>query len=481
MKGLSIFKIGARIMKEKAIGIPELSRAKITMLTACFFLVFFISSDTLILSTASVSILSELGGQEHYSLIFSIRGIAIAVTCMLCGRLIDRMGRRNMLLFGLLTGLISNAIGAMSTSMLVLVISRAVYGLGYGFINAAVMIMINELFGKKSGYGYLITLVGYGVGNVSVPLLAGWLVEHYTWRWGFWMLVVSAVVCIILLVTSCPNYSVLEESANKKLDVKGVIYVTLAIIGLVGLLSFGGKSFPWLSLTTLVLVLFTVAMFILFTHTEKNIDQSIAIFPVSMMHSKILMGCAIGQFCMSVNSTCLYVYIPYYMQQEMGTTATQAGAATSIISFMTTVFGAFLLVVMVKAQRHSLFGLLTVIGEAVALILISVFISPALSVIAMYALVLFYGLTQSVESYAFTMTMQAEVPVQQIAIGTAFIQFVRQFTGVAATTIAAPILNMSPSFGTGMKNIFLFAAVITVLGAVVFAVLVPVKKKAEAA
>ena len=106
---------------------------------------------------------------------------------MLCGRLIDRMGRRNMLLFGLLIGLLSNVLGATAPNMLVLVVSRALYGLGYGFINAAVMIMINELFGKKSGYGYLITLIGYGVGNVGVPLLAGWLVENYTWRWGFWL------------------------------------------------------------------------------------------------------------------------------------------------------------------------------------------------------------------------------------------------------------------------------------------------------
>ena len=89
-------------MKEKSMGVPELSRAKMITLTLCFFLVFFIASDTLILSTASVSILNDLGGQQHYSLIFSIRGITIAVTCMLCGRLIDRMGRRNMLLFGLL-------------------------------------------------------------------------------------------------------------------------------------------------------------------------------------------------------------------------------------------------------------------------------------------------------------------------------------------------------------------------------------------
>ena len=271
-------------------GVPELSRAKMITLTLCFFLVFFIASDTLILSTASVSILNDLGGQQHYSLIFSIRGITIAVTCMLCGRLIDRMGRRNMLLFGLLIGLLSNVLGATAPNMLVLVVSRALYGLGYGFINAAVMIMINELFGKKSGYGYLITLIGYGVGNVGVPLLAGWLVENYTWRWGFWLLVASAVVCIALLVSSCPNYTMLQESNSKKLDVKGIIYSVLAISGLVGVLSFGGKSFAWLSLTTLVLVLFTIVMFVLFIRTEKNIDQNIAIFPVSMMRSKVLMG-----------------------------------------------------------------------------------------------------------------------------------------------------------------------------------------------
>ncbi|MFR0795742.1 MAG: MFS transporter [Oscillospiraceae bacterium] len=138
--------------------------------------------------------------------------------------------------------------GATAPNMLVLVVSRALYGLGYGFINAAVMIMINELFGKKSGYGYLITLIGYGVGNVGVPLLAGWLVENYTWRWGFWLLVASAVVCIALLVSSCPNYTMLQESNSKKLDVKGIIYSVLAISGLVGVLSFGGKSFAWLSL-----------------------------------------------------------------------------------------------------------------------------------------------------------------------------------------------------------------------------------------
>lgn len=49
-----------------------------------------------------------------------------------------------------------------------------------------------------------------------------------------------------------------------------------------------------------------------------------------------------------------------------------------------------------------------------------------------------------------------------------------QMSGVA-------ILSMSSSFGAGMKNVFIFAAVLTVIGAATFGMLVPIKKKAAVA
>lgn len=74
------------------------------------------------------------------------------------------------------------------------------------------------------------------------------------------------------------------------------------------------------------------------------------------------------------------------------------------------------------------------------------------------------------------MTMQSRLETADIAIGTAFIQFVRQLTGTFANAIAAPILKESPSFEVGIKNIFLFAAILIVIGAVIYSVLVPVGK-----
>lgn len=431
-----------------------------------------------VFSTASVTMLAEIGGDAYYSLLLSLKGITVAVTCLLCGKLIDRLGRRNIMILGLLLQTITTAVTAVASNILTMLIARALFGIGYGFVCTAIMIMINELFASKSGYGYMITLLGYGAGNVGMPIIAAKLIEFSTWRMAFWFMAIAMLLSLILLVVACPNYTM--DAQNSRLDVRGIVYFAVALCILVAILTFCNSYLPWSDPFTIILLVITVAALVLFVRHETRIDQSIAIFPMSMIRSKLVIGCAVGQLTMSINSTCLYAYIPYYMQSEMGATPTEASISTSIISFLTTVVGALMLIAMVKLQRHTAFGLFTVIGEAIALILVYLFLSPALSVTLLYALMIFYGLTQSVESYAFTMVLQNGLPTSTVAIGTALIQFVRQFTGVAATAIATPIINSSSDFGAGMKNVFLFAMIVTVLGAAVFAICVPGAGKAKA-
>lgn len=464
------------MISKKIIGIPLLSKVKMATLSFCFFLIFFISSDVPVISTASVNMMSDIGGHQYYPLLFSLKYTTVAVTCMLCGKLIEKMGRRNILLLGLFIQMITNFTTGLSASILPMLISRTLYGIGQGLSSTAVMIMVAELFAQKSGYGYLITLLGYGAGNVGVPLIAAYLVENYTWRWAFWFLTAFIAIGFILLLFVCPNYRVREEDSS--LDKIGVFLSAVTICIIVVVLSFGGGSYiAWSSPITIIMIVVGFASLVLFIRHEKNIDQNIAVFPVAILRSKLIIGCAVGQFAMSVNSTCLYTYIPYYMQMEMGSTPVQAGAAISIISFVTTAMGAMLLIAMVKAQRHSTFALGTVMCQSIAVVLVYIFLSPTLSLTILYALVVFYGLTDSVETYAFTMTVQMGLTTSKIAVGTAIMQFVRQLTGVVATAIATPIINSSASLGAGMKNVFLFAAIITVAGAVVFGIFVPSNKK----
>lgn len=457
------------------VGIPSLGKTKTLILAVCFFLICFCSSDTMIFSTASASMLSDIGGEQYYSLIVSLKNITVVITCMLCGKLIEKIGRRDVMLLGLLLEAVTNFAAGLVTNMIPMLILRALFGMGQGLSTTAVMIMIGELFGSKSGYGYMITLLGYGASNVLTPIITAFLVENYTWRWALEFLTIITVLAFFLLVIACPNYRIEKESAP--LDKNGMLYFSVALCLIVAVLFFGGTQLAWNSATAIFMMVAGIGFMILFVHHERNMDQNIAIFPVSILRSKLLVGCAVGQLTMSINSACLFVYIPYYMQQEMHSTPTQAGTAVSIISLLSTVVGSIMLVAMVKVQRHSTFALATVVTEAISLVLIYAFLSPTLSVNLLYILVTLYGLAQCVEVYAFTMTVQIGLPASKAAMGTAVIQFVRQLNGIIAPAIASPIINFSADFGSGIKNLFLVVAVITVLGTVIFAVCVPSSKK----
>lgn len=463
--------------KEISIGVPELSKGQLLSLTLCFFLMFFTSADTSVFSTASVKMLEEVGGEEFYSMLTSLRGVTVVVCCLLCGRLIDRLGRRNIMLIGIAIQAVSSVATALAPTMLVMLIARSIYGIGWGLVCTASMIIINEVFKNKSGYGYLITLLGYGAGNAGMPLVIGMLVDSAGWRIGFWFITACMVVAFILMLIGCKNYTIVHSEGA--VDVKGIITVFASIAMLVSVLSFGGGYLPWTSPVTIGIIIVAIALLVYFVRHEARIDQSVAIFPVSVLRSKLVIGCSAAQLAMGINAFGIYAYIPYYMQLELGASAVQAGGIISVVSVLTTATGALLLLLMVRLQRHAEFGLGTVIAQVVAVTLVWIFLSPTMSLVLLYVLVALYGMSDAVESYAFTMTVQTGMIAAKVAVATALIQFVRQLTGVISAAVAAPIINHSASFSSGVKNLMFFSMAVTVIGAVVYAVCVPSTKKIQ--
>ena len=457
------------------IGIPSLKKGQMVALTVCFFLVFFTSSDTSVFSTASVKMLEDVGGANFYPMLSSLKGVTVVVSCLLCGRLIEILGRRNIMLLGIGIQTVCSVITALAPNMLVMLAARTVYGIGWGFVCTAVMIVINELFGHKSGYGYLITLLGYGAGNAGMPILIGWLVDYTSWRVGFWFMAACMIVAFLLMFVGTPNYTMKKDEGA--VDYKGIVPFSTSIIMIVAVLSFGGKFLPWKSPITIGMIVLALVLMMWFLRHETRIDQSVAIFPVSILRSKLVVGCAAAQFAMGINAFGIYAYVPYFMQLEMGATAIQAGSAISVVSVLTTATGAVLLILMVKLQRHAEFGLATVLAQVVAVTLVWIFLSPAVSLTLIFILVGFYGMSDAVESYAFTMTVQTGMTAEKVAVATAAIQFIRQLTGVVSAAVATPIMNYSSSMSAGIKNVMLFSVIVTVVGALVYALCVPSTQK----
>src|SRR5690242_18591102 len=102
--------------------------------------------EATVVGTAMPTIIAALGGLSHYSWVFSAYLLTSTATVPIWGRLSDLYGRRRIYLLGVVLFLVGSMLSGASTSMPMLIVSRAVQGLGTGVIIPLSMTIIGELY-----------------------------------------------------------------------------------------------------------------------------------------------------------------------------------------------------------------------------------------------------------------------------------------------------------------------------------------------
>ena len=98
-----------------------------------------------IVATALPVIVSDLGGVEHYSWVFTAYMLAATVTTPIYGRLSDVHGRRRFFILGIVLFMAGGIVGATAQSMTQLVIARGIQGLGAGALMPLAIATIGDL------------------------------------------------------------------------------------------------------------------------------------------------------------------------------------------------------------------------------------------------------------------------------------------------------------------------------------------------
>lgn len=454
-------------------GIPELSKqSKGIILFALALLFFFNNGDTILLSTAAPTILADIGGLEVYALIFSVKMLTNAVCMMLCGKLSDKLGRRNIILMGVLFVLVGYLGSGFSANITMMIVFRAITGCGSGFSLGLAYTMLGDLFsGKAHSTAYTVSIVAQAVAMVGGPILGGVLVTHLPWQWAFWILVPLAIISFILIFLKVPNYRF--DSEQVRMDTRGMILYTAGMTILLTLLSTAGTFWKWASVKSLIMIIAFAVLFILFAVNEHKTDERSAILPVKLLSNRVIVGSACGQLCMTLNSLCLMTYIPYYMQGAMGISSVSSGYTLAMIYSVCTIGGVIILRKIGTTQKYRFWGRFTVYGEGIALVLLLIFLKPTMSPVVLNVILFIYAAMASIESSAFIMTVQASLGPKRMGAGTSIITFVQAFASVLGTAVGGAILNTSADFAGGMYNVFIFAAIITVIGAILYTVIMP--------
>src|SRR3981189_3528109 len=159
-----------------------------------------VALDSTIIATAVPSIVRDLGGFSQFPWLFSIYLLTQAVTVPLSGKFADSLGRKPVMFFGIALFLLGSVLCGVAWSMPVLIIARAIQGIGAGAVQPMSMTMVSGLYRVVERGGVQGRLAGVGgIASVLGPTLGGVFSEYLSWRWIFFVnLPLGAVAAWVL-------------------------------------------------------------------------------------------------------------------------------------------------------------------------------------------------------------------------------------------------------------------------------------------
>jgi EmrB/QacA subfamily drug resistance transporter len=156
-------------------------------------------------------------------------GLFLGALILVGGSLGDMVGRRRMFLAGVAIFALASIACGFAGDIQQLVIARSVQGIGAAFLVPGSLSIIGASFDEKSRGQAIGTWSGFtAITTAAGPVLGGWLIEHASWRWAFFINVPLAAAVVAISLRRIP------ESRNPgagAVDWKGAL---LAVVGLGG-------------------------------------------------------------------------------------------------------------------------------------------------------------------------------------------------------------------------------------------------------
>ncbi|MEO6608109.1 MAG: MDR family MFS transporter [Aestuariivirga sp.] len=294
--------------------------------------------DQTIVVTALPTIGRNLGNPSYLPWVVTAYLLSSTSVTPLYGKVSDIVGRRKTLLFAIAVFIAGSVACALSPTLLILIIARAVQGLGGGGLISLAQTIIADIVSPKERSRYMIYISGvYMFASVSGPLLGGFFAEHLHWSLIFWINLPIGVLA--LAMTSGLLKKLPRHEKPHKLDFFGAAAMASASVALMLALSWGGIQYPWGSFQVLGLFAISILLWLAFvwrlnTAPEPFIPPEILknrVVSMGTITALLIMGTYIG----------ITAYLPIYMELAFGLSASQSGLA--LIPFMSgTVVGAMI-------------------------------------------------------------------------------------------------------------------------------------------
>jgi EmrB/QacA subfamily drug resistance transporter len=276
--------------------------------------------DTLVVATATNMIRLDLHASiGELDWIVNAYTLTIAVFLLTAAAASDRLGRRRVLVAGIVVFTAASAACALAPSIGVLIAARAVQGVGTAIVLPAALALVSEAFPAErrgKALGLFSGIVGLAI--LGGPVIGGAVVQGLAWQWIFWLNVPIGIVLVPFILRKVTE----GFGPRAPFDVGGLTWSGLGALGLVwGLVR--GDAAGWSSPSVYFPLAGGAAALVLFVLWERRTPAPMV--PMSLFRNPAFGAANAAGFLMTASIFGAAFFFAQYLQAGLGEDPLTAG------------------------------------------------------------------------------------------------------------------------------------------------------------
>lgn len=393
-----------------------------------------VSLGQMIFATALPTIVADLGGVDRMSWVITVYLLTMTIGLPVYGKLGDQIGRKPLFVIAILLFSAGSLLGALAWSIDVLIVARAVQGLGGGGLMVLSQAIVADVVPARQRGRYMgIMGAVFGLSSVLGPLLGGFFTEGPGWRWALWF---NLPICFIALIVSVIYLHLPRRGAGRQTDWVGTVLMATGTTALILVSSWGGHRFEWTDPVILGLgVLFLVSA-IAFVLVELRTSDPL--IPMTLFRERnYTLTTAAGLIIGVAMFGCL-AYMPTYIQMVHGLSPTAAGLMMT--PMMVGMMGTSIVVgnIVSRTGRYKWYPVAGTVVMAVGLWLIGSLHSGD-SLVHLGGVLFVFGFGLGLCMQLLVLIVQNSFPIAIVGTATASNNFFRQIGGTLGSAVVGTV------------------------------------------
>jgi EmrB/QacA subfamily drug resistance transporter len=421
-------------------------RTKLAILGAILLTLFLASLDQTVVGTALPRIVTDLNGASLYAWVVSAYLLSSTVTVPIYGKFSDVFGRKVMLMIGVSLFLLGSWLSGASQNMNELIAFRTIQGLGAGALFPIVIAIIGDLYSPRER-GRFQGLFGavFALSFIVGPFIGGWITDHISWHWVFYVNVPFGIASLVVLATVLPSAG-RRQASVRDLDYLGIALFTAGVVPfMLGLTNKGnvnssGQLASWTDPNVGGLIAIGLVILAVFLFAETRAKEPI--IPLDLFRDRDYAVSMAAVFAFGIAMFAAVIFMPRFYQTVRGISATASGYYIwpLLVGLMGGSIGTGLLISRLGRYKWLMTG-----GAVVMLIggFLMTHLTAGVSDWELWAWMLVLGLGIGPAMAGFTVVVQNAVPMNRLGVATSTLTFLRQIGASVGLAAAGTIFSSS--------------------------------------